>query len=63
MAWDNPIRPGVYERLTALGPVVDLWDGFVWRRMPWRKHEVVWSRVDECYVKCANQVLPWREAA
>lgn len=55
---DRPTKQGRYERLTLLGPVVDVWDGKVWRRVAHRIEP-------ECIagfggVPCANQQLPWR---
>lgn len=52
-----PKRAGRYERMTALGVKIDLWDGRCWRRALPR---IVIGDPFEGII-CANQVMPWRE--
>lgn len=65
MSWNvgaaRPPSPGRYERASALGVVVDVWDGKAWRR---ERHRVELRRhglPEFAGVICANQGLPWRQ--
>ena len=66
----RPDARGAYERLTMLGPKVDLWDGERWRRPVTKNGAGAVDRSTDRRrglfiapyngVVCANQHLPWR---
>jgi hypothetical protein len=57
----RPRQPGLYERQSLLGVVIDVFDGSEWRRTS-KTHNVERGHSGfTAGVVCANQDLPWRK--